>query len=109
MRVNKIFIDFSGVHHELGGYDIDCVSLVACINYMMRDLHKRSKYDDENFECKGRLPWSGETLRLQTDKQFMDYLELHLAKGMTDVHLQIDLLPLQTLSLNLYFVPTNSA
>lgn len=109
MRIVKIFVDFCGVHHELGGYDINRVSLVVCVNDLMRDMFQRGKYDDENFVCKGTLPWSEEKLLIELDMQFMEFLKLHLAKGAQDVNLKIDLLPLQTLPFDPNVVPTNSS
>ncbi|KAJ4725163.1 hypothetical protein OWV82_004072 [Melia azedarach] len=84
---------------------MDRVSLVACINDMMRYFFKRPKFDDENFRCKGFIPWSGEEVDIETNKVFMDFLEMHLAKGVEDVKLEMQLLPLASTSPTQYSAP----
>lgn len=72
---------------------MDRVSIVACINDMMRDLFKRPKFEDENFKCIGIVPWSGETVNIENDKNFIDFLEMHLAKDVKKVKLDIQVVP----------------
>lgn len=91
----KSFVHFCGFDHELlRGYDIDWVSLIVCINYMMRNLFKRPNMTMRTSEYKGLMLGSGETIDIETDMAFIEFLELHLSKGIDDLKLEKDLLPL---------------
>ncbi|KAH9674047.1 SWIM-type domain-containing protein [Citrus sinensis] len=108
-------VHFDGKLIDLGEYEIECLSLVALINYVMEKVVNRHRLDDEKFMIMAQIPSSGAKQLLETDMELLSFVNLMLSRKITLLLLEMKSLPLEAMQSDILenhqtsFIPENSS
>lgn len=98
MFVNRVKMDeliyltvaFEGEDLDYGYTEVYRLSMIAVMNDVMEMVHKRDKFNDEDFVLTAIIPWSKEKRKLKNDYKFLDVVNMVKAKGEKKLKIKID-------------------